>query len=267
MKSPVKSFVISSIQTMLGHSMTLIEKFPCRQLSIAEIPIWSTKKGQYVNGHEREDVVFYREQVFLPQWQKVKHLMFSWDEDNLLKFGPRPWGHQTIARFHDKSIFYAHDQQHKIWHYKDTPAKPYTKGEGVLMMVATFVSADFGWLQSPDGTRTARRILKPGKNWEGYFTNEDIQAQAQEAMDILTEFYPEYDHVLIYDNVWTHLKHEKDALSAWKMPKNTPKVGKNWGIEVSLRDPLTGKIVHKHDGMAKKTKIRMGDTRFRDGIP
>jgi len=30
---------------------------------------WSTpKKGQYVNGHEQEDVVYYREQVFLPQW-------------------------------------------------------------------------------------------------------------------------------------------------------------------------------------------------------
>jgi hypothetical protein len=53
-------------------------------------------------------------------------------------------------------------------------------------------------------------------------------------MDILTEFYPEYDHVLIYDNASTHLKCEEDALSVQKMPKNSPKVGHNWGIEVSL---------------------------------
>ncbi|KAH9959516.1 hypothetical protein BJV74DRAFT_788768, partial [Russula compacta] len=52
-----------------------------------------------------------------------------------------------------------------------------------------------------------------------YFTNEDIQALVQEAMDILLEFYPEYNHVLIYDNVSTHLKHKEDASSAQKKPK------------------------------------------------
>jgi hypothetical protein len=51
------------------------------------------KKGQYVDGHEREDVIFYQEQVFLPQWRNIEHLMFSWDEDNLPEFGPRLWGH------------------------------------------------------------------------------------------------------------------------------------------------------------------------------
>jgi hypothetical protein len=193
--------------------------------------------------------------------------MFSWDEDNLLEFWPRPWGHWTIAWFHDESVFYAHDQWHKIWHHKDAPAKLYAKGEGILMMLADFMSMDFGWLQSPDGTRTAWRILKPGKNQEGYFTNEDIQAQVKEAMDILTEFYPEYDHVLIYDDAPTHLKCKEDALSAWKMPKNTLKVGKNWGIKVSLRDPLTGKTVHKHNGTAEKTKIQMGDAHFKYGTP
>lgn len=84
---------------------------------------------------------------------------------------------------------------------------------------------------------------------------------------LLTEFYPEYNHVLIYDNASTHLKHEENALSAQKMPKNTPKVAKTWGIEVSLQDPLTGKIMHKQDGMPKKTKIWMGDACFKDGMP
>ena len=81
--------------------------------------------------------------------------MFSWDEDNLPELGPRPRGHRTITWFHDESIFYAHDRRRKIWYHKDAPAKPYAKGEGVSMMVADFISADFGWLQSPDGTRTA----------------------------------------------------------------------------------------------------------------
>jgi hypothetical protein len=36
---------------------------------------------------------------------------------------------------------------------------------------------------------------------------------------------------------------------------------------VSLRDALTGKIVHKHDGTPKKTKIQMGDACFNNGTP
>jgi hypothetical protein len=127
----------------------------------------------------------------------------------------------VATAYYDKSIFYAHDRRRKVWHHKDALAKPYAKREGVSMMVADYVSTDFGWLQSPDGKKSAQRTLKPGKNKEGYYTNEDIQEQVQVAMDILKEFYPEFDHVLIYDNASTHLKRKEDALSALKMPKNT----------------------------------------------
>jgi hypothetical protein len=61
-------------------------------------------------------------------------------------------------------------------------------------MVADFVSADFRWLTSPDGKWSARHIFKPGKNCDGYFTSTEIMDQAKEAMDILQNFYPEYDH-------------------------------------------------------------------------
>ncbi|KAF8801790.1 hypothetical protein BYT27DRAFT_7114152 [Phlegmacium glaucopus] len=44
-------------------------------------------------------------------------------------------------------------------------------------MVVDFVSADFGWLQSPDGKKSARWLFKPGTNCNGYFTNDDIQEQ------------------------------------------------------------------------------------------
>jgi len=51
-------------------------------------------------------------------------------------------------------------------------------------MVAHFVSADYGWLQSPDGKETACVHFKAGKNREGYFTNENILKQTQTAMDL-----------------------------------------------------------------------------------
>jgi hypothetical protein len=40
---------------------------------------WTTpKKGQYADGHEREDVVTYRNKVFLPKWQQMETQMRNW---------------------------------------------------------------------------------------------------------------------------------------------------------------------------------------------
>jgi len=129
-------------------------------------------------------------------------------------------------------------------------------------MITDFVSAKFGWLQSPDGTCSAHVVIKLGKNKDGYFTSEDICKQAEDAMAILCKFYPQYEHVLIYDNASTHLRRAPDALSACRMPKNIPKEGRNWGVEVTKHDPITGKIEYKPDGKPAKTKVRMADACF-----
>ena len=81
-------------------------------------------------------------------------------------------------------------------------------------MIANFVSADFGWLTSPDGKQSACRLFEPGKNCDGYFSNEDIIEQEDKAINILREYYPKFDHIFIYDNATTHLKCPEDALSA-----------------------------------------------------
>lgn len=48
-----------------------------------------------------------------------------------------------------------------------------------------------------------------------------------------------------------------------KCQKNTPPVGKNWLVGVTLRD-TAGKPIHKPDGTFEKTKIRMHDATFND---
>jgi len=88
-----------------------------------------------------------------------------------------------------------------------------------------------------------------------------------EAIDILQEYYPDFEHVFIYNNATTHLKRAEDALSAQKMPKGIPKPGKNWGIEVSKRNPTTGKVVYCPDESIEKTKILMKDGCFNNGEP
>jgi hypothetical protein len=131
-------------------------------------------------------------------------------------------------------------------------------------MVADFISADHGWLRSPNGEEETRVLFKAGKNREGYFTSDDIIAHAEKAMDILTEHYPNEDHVLVFDNATIHTKRADDALSARRMPKFTSKPDKNWLVERSVTDE-NGKPVYGPDGRILKEKIEMEDGSLPDG--
>ncbi len=134
-------------------------------------------------------------------------------------------------------------------------------------MAADFILADYGWLRSPDSKESTRVLFRPGKNRDGYFTHEEILAQATAAMDILSQHYPDEDHVLIFDNATTHLKHAANVLSARHMSmKPTQDDKPMFSVETPVRGP-DGKPVYGPDGKVLKTKIRMEDARFKDGSP
>ncbi|RDB20617.1 hypothetical protein Hypma_012315 [Hypsizygus marmoreus] len=124
-------------------------------------------------------------------------------------------------------------------------------------MIADFVSADMGWLRSKDGTHNPHRVMKPGKNRDRYFMNEDILEQANEAMDICKDDYPEYEHVFVYDNAPSHLKRAEESLSARKMPRNL----KTWLIQITKCD-AQGNPVYNADGTYQKVDISMCDATF-----
>ena len=179
-------------------------------------------KGQYVDGHKREDVVSYRQNVFLPGMRRFCNHTRTWNQergsDQPL---PQPHERHVVVWYHDESTFYANDRRKSGWVHSSETAVPYAKGEGPSQMVADVVSADYGWLRSPDGKDKARVFFKAGKNREGYFTNDEILEQATKIMDILDEHYAGEDHVLVFDNATTHTKRADGALSARYMPKST----------------------------------------------
>jgi hypothetical protein len=119
-------------------------------------------------------------------------------------------------------------------------------------MVSHFVSADYGWLQSPDGKETMRILFKAGKNQEGYFTNENILEQTQMAMDLAKKLYPHDKHVFIFDNATTHMKCPASAISACNMTKNP---SQTFGVEVTVFE--NGKIRYTPDRKAEKQKVPM----------
>jgi DNA-directed RNA polymerase subunit N (RpoN/RPB10) len=233
----------------------------------------TTPTGQYVDGHERSDVVNYRQKVFLPRWMSIEERTRKWtadfaDEDA----GEQPQNLRTVVWFHDESTFYANDRRKLRWVHKNEKAVPRAKGEGASLMVTDFVSADYGWLRSLDKTKEARVIFKAGINREGYFTNEDILKQSTTAMDILAEYYPHEDHRFVFDNASTHLMRSGTALSARRMPKGTKAVGEFWGADLPVLDS-DGKQVYQRDNTGKltrkplKNKVPMDDAQFKDGSP
>ncbi|KIK80326.1 hypothetical protein PAXRUDRAFT_15848 [Paxillus rubicundulus Ve08.2h10] len=213
-------------------------------------------KGQYVDGHERDDVIWYHQNVFLKQWAKMEEYMHTWDPDESVNNTNHPA--DSTSSPHKKICIWFHD--------KNETTTPYTKGEGASLMVADFVLADHGWLCSPNGKESARVLFKAGKSQDGYFTNDDIVAQSQNTIKQVKEHFPGEDHVFVFDNATTHLKRPDDTILAHKMPKYPSKEGTNWGIEVTAKD-VAGKIIYRTDGKPSKVKVQMGDSTFADGSP
>ncbi|RDB19555.1 hypothetical protein Hypma_013355 [Hypsizygus marmoreus] len=210
-----------------------------------------------------EDIVNYvaRPEIFLPAIATLEARTRKWGsadgEGQVLEPGQR----RVVLWFHDESTFYAHDQRRLRWVHKSEKAVPYAKGEGASLMIADFVSADYGWLRSLDGKESARIVFKAGKARDGYFDNENIRAQAAIAMDILSKWFPDEDHVLVFDNATTHVKRAEGSLSAMKMPKGPSEV---FGVEVNVMG-ADGKPVYGPDGKILKKKVPMGNGKFVDG--
>ncbi|QRW10291.1 DDE superfamily endonuclease [Ceratobasidium sp. AG-Ba] len=183
------------------------------------------RRGQFADGHERDDVKHYREHVYIPEWTRLERQMRSWDADGKevapeLEEGER----LVVVWFHDESTFYAHDRRTTRWVHEDETAGIYKKGEGVSLMVADFVSADYGWLrsrpESPGATEgeisTAQVVFRAGKQRDGWFGTVHVVQQLLRAMAIVKKQYPNEDHVFVFDNATIHTK----------LPENLPNVSK-----------------------------------------
>ena len=165
--------------------------------------------GTYLDGHECPDVVHYCQNIYLPALAQYEPTLQTWDKDNLtylVDVSSPSLVHHTVVWFHNQSVFHQNDQRKYQWVHVTEKPVPLLKGEGISLMVSNFISADYGWLCSPDGGESARVLFWPGANREGYFTNEDVLQQADNAMDILQKHYPNDNHIFIFDNATIHTK-------------------------------------------------------------
>ena len=78
------------------------------------------KKGVYMDGHERDDVVQYCNEVFLPLMAKYERCMVRWMENNMCSFDHvepllSPGKKRIIPIFQDESSFHAGEYKSNIW--------------------------------------------------------------------------------------------------------------------------------------------------------
>ncbi|KAI5886533.1 uncharacterized protein SCHCODRAFT_02466022, partial [Schizophyllum commune H4-8] len=97
-----------------------------------------TRCGQYVDGHERRNVVWYCQKEFLPAITEAEHQTCTWILTHLDTLGPLPRNRLLVIRFHNESTFYANDRRDVVWVHKDSTPTPRAKGEGASYMVADY---------------------------------------------------------------------------------------------------------------------------------
>ena len=78
------------------------------------------KKGVYMDGHERDDVRAYRNDIFLPAMATYEKFMVQWlveESGEFLRVDPdlAPGEKRIVPLFHDESSLHAGEYKTNVW--------------------------------------------------------------------------------------------------------------------------------------------------------
>ena len=99
----------------------------------------------YIDGHERDDVVAYR-QEFVHRWAAEYETRFQiWDNDGN-RLTQSSDSLPLILVTHDESTFFQNNERKILWSHQDSQPTPKPKGDGQSLMVSDFLTAEWGRL-------------------------------------------------------------------------------------------------------------------------
>jgi hypothetical protein len=141
----------------------------CRWLRLEGFRFISHKKGLYFDGHDRPDVLSYRQNEFLPTMKHNEPRLVRYtvgDVETELAIQPQNYVERRLVLCaHDEMTAQAHDTNEKSWVLEDQHALR-KKGVGRGLHKSDVICSTFGWLKD------ASQTLEYGKNYEGYWTGE-----------------------------------------------------------------------------------------------
>jgi len=234
------------------------------------------KKGMYKDGHDRADVVSYRQEEFLPALNSLTPFIVQWQLDSTgkpvivfpesLPEGQRP----IILVTHDESTFDSNDGRGYVW-MKDgePPTRKKNRGKGII--VSHFVTPG-GHLRAPETLpvdsmpvfglspeqdlryspyTATMKIEYGGDNW---WDGEDLIEQVIKVVIPIFELaYPGCQALFLFDNATSHSAFATDALQAKKMSLRPG------GAQSKLRsgiNPVTGLVQRMVDEQGEPKRLK-----------
>ena len=178
----------------------------------------SAKKTIYFDGHERADVVLYRQQ-FVNEFLDLESRFVRWTEDGEMVIPTLPPGQLPIVPVtHDESTFHSNDGRRYMWlaDGKD-PIRPKNMGRGI--MVSDFLTPGGRLAVTRNGELVrATHFLEYGP--DNYWTGEKMVAHTLETMlPLFEEAFPpnQFQGLFLFDNATNHCSMAPDALVATAM--------------------------------------------------
>ena len=191
------------------------------------------KKGLYFDGHERQDVIEYR-QIYLRKLEILQSThpppptCSTGQTEEII--GSEIGEKRLVLIYHDESSFHSNEGQSWQWAEKEKlTLRPKSQGRG--LMISDFIDEYGGYLSLapeeheiakltyPDLPAKARIVFKFGAQGQGYWNNELFIDQVQTAINIAEFKYPKTQNTLafLFDQSSGHCAYSDNALIAHKM--------------------------------------------------
>ncbi|KAE9389954.1 hypothetical protein BT96DRAFT_834161 [Gymnopus androsaceus JB14] len=220
----------------LGIQSELSERTAFNWLSKVGFNLTKVMKGVYVDGHEREDVVAYRNK-FIKIFEEE---IFPGDQleiETPPKLPPGVKAHRVVCQ--DECCTSANDQC--LYEWKEEGAQPLRdKTRGRPIHTSDFVLEGSGYLKLSDEEIAAqkklpkeplppslnlqfeaRKIIYPGANHNPWWDMKQLIAQVKDAIQIFDVKFPNDVGVWIFDCSSAHESFAEDSLRANKMNRGS----------------------------------------------
>ena len=195
-------------------------------------------KGIYKDGHEREDVKKYRQEVFAPSFCAHLKNSVQFDEDGNMKF-PENVQQPIVFVTHDEAYFNANDATSFTWGNEDLqPIRPKGRGKGIMVSEFLTPAGRLSCQSGDQGRQYASRLIEPGAGKE-WWTNTMMIDQLKDAVGIFKKNFPGCTGVWLFDNSTNHGAFSPDALSSARVAMNPG------GKQPRMRDGFIGSPCQK----------------------
>ncbi|GAA5975658.1 hypothetical protein JCM11641_003559 [Rhodosporidiobolus odoratus] len=179
------------------------------------------KKGIHVDGHEREDVIKYRNEVFLPA---MLDQMITYEGDDLVPVLPNLGARRRIIPlYHDKSCIHAWEYKTEVWLPGGKTALP-KKSRGRIIHTSEFITPEGAgrlFYTDKNGVKhEARTVIYPGALGDAWWDLKQLKVQIERTIIIFDTMYPGCQALFVFDQSSAHSSRGEDALKAFGMRVN-----------------------------------------------